>query len=50
MFEADAPNKKWPADFTYIWTEERWLYVAVVLDLYSRRIVVWSMEPEMTRS
>jgi transposase-like protein len=47
-FEADAPNKKWLADFTYIWTTEGWLYVAVVLDLYSRRIVGWSMKPEMT--
>jgi len=47
-FEADAPNKKWLADFTYIWTAEGWLFVAVVLDLYSRRIVGWSMKPEMT--
>ena len=36
------------ADFTYIWTAEGWLYVAVVLDLYSRRIVGWSMKAEMT--
>ena len=47
-FEADAPNKKWLADFTYIWTAEGWLFVAVVLDLYSRRIVGWSMKSEMT--
>ncbi len=47
-FEADAPNKKWLADFMYIWTAEGWLFVAVVLDLYSRRIVGWSMKPEMT--
>lgn len=47
-FEADAPNKKWLADFTYVWTAEGWLYVAVVLDLYSRRIVGWSMKSEMT--
>jgi putative transposase len=47
-FEAEAPNQKWLADFTYIWTAEGWLYVAVVLDLYSRRIVGWSMKPEMT--
>lgn len=47
-FEADAPNKKWLADFTYIWTHEGWLYVAAVLDLYSRRIVGWSMKKEMT--
>jgi putative transposase len=47
-FEALAPNQKWVADFTYIWTVEGWLYVAVVLDLYSRRAVGWSMKPEMT--
>ena len=35
-FEATAPNQKWAADFTYIWTAEGWLYVAVVIDLYSR--------------
>ena len=38
-FEADRPNQKWLADFTYIWTAEGWLYVAVVLDLFSRRVV-----------
>ena len=48
QFEAPAPNRKWVADFTYIWTAEGWLYVAVVLDLYSRRIVGWSMKAEMT--
>ena len=47
-FEADAPNCKWVADFTYIWTAEGWLYAAVVLDLYSRRAVGWSMSPQMT--
>jgi len=48
QFEAPAPNRKWVADFTYIWTAEGWLYVAVVLDLYSRRIVGWSMSSTMT--
>ena len=48
QFEADAPNQKWVADFTYIWTAEGWLYVAVVLDLFSRRIVGWSMQASMT--
>lgn len=48
QFVADAPNKKWVADFTYIWTAEGWLYVAVVLDLYSRRVVGWSMQSAMT--
>jgi len=47
-FNADEPNQKWVADFTYIWTAEGWLYVAVVLDLYSRRIVGWSMKDDMT--
>jgi putative transposase len=47
-FVADAPNKKWLADFTYVWTAEGWLYVAVVLDLYSRRVVGWAMRSEMT--
>ena len=42
------PNQKWVADFTYIWTAEGWLYVAVVLDLYSRRAVGWSMQASMT--
>ena len=48
QFTAAAPNRKWAADFTYIWTAEGWLYVAVVLDLYSRRIVGWSMSASMT--
>ena len=47
-FQADGPNQKWVADFTYLWTAEGWLYVAVVLDLYSRRVVGWSMSEEMT--
>jgi len=48
QFRADGPNQKWVADFTYIWTAEGWLYVAVVLDLYSRRVVGWSMQAGMT--
>ena len=48
QFVADAPNKKWVADFTYIWTAEGWLYVAAVLDLYSRRVVGWFMQSSMT--
>ncbi len=47
-FGAAAPNQKWAADFTYIWTAEGWLYVAVVIDLYSRRVVGWSMRASMT--
>ena len=48
QFDATAPNQKWVADFTYLWTAEGWLYVAVVLDLYSRRIIGWSMQSQMT--
>ena len=48
QFTATAPNQKWVADFTYIWTSEGWLYVAAVLDLFSRRIVGWSMQATMT--
>ena len=47
-FSADAPNRKWVADFTYIWTAEGWLYVAAVIDLFSRRVVGWSMSAAMT--
>ena len=47
-FAASAPNRKWIADFTYVWTAEGWLYVAVVIDLFSRRVVGWSMSAEMT--
>ena len=47
-FEAAEPNVKWAADFTYLWTSEGWLYVAVVLDLFSRRVVGWSMSSQMT--
>ena len=47
-FEATAPNRKWIADFTYVWTAEGWLYVAAVIDLFSRRVVGWSMSAGMT--
>jgi len=42
-FEASRPNEKWVTDITYVWTSEGWLYLATVMDLYSRRIVGWSM-------
>lgn len=48
MFDASSANRKWVADFTYIWTAEGWLYVAVVVDLFSRRVVGWSMSATMT--
>ncbi len=47
QFTADRPNRKWVADFTYIWTAEGWLYVAAVIDLFSRRVVGWSMSDTM---
>jgi putative transposase len=48
QFGAPVPNQHWVADFTYVWTAEGWLYVAVVLDLYSRRVVGWSMSSQMS--
>ena len=48
QFFADRPNQKWVADFTYIWTAQGWLYVAAVIDLFSRRVVGWSMSDTMT--
>lgn len=46
-FQATAPNQKWAADITYIPTREGWLYLAVVLDLFSRRIVGWSLSASL---
>ena len=48
QFTAAQPNRKWIADFTYVWTAEGWLYVAAVIDLFSRRVVGWSMKAEMS--
>ena len=42
-FEVDGPNQVWVADISYVWTWEGWLYLAVILDLFSRRAVGWSM-------
>lgn len=47
-FTADRPDQKWLSDITYIPTLEGWLYLAVILDLYARRIVGWSMSDRMT--
>jgi putative transposase len=47
-FSAATANRRWIADFTYIWTAEGWLYVAAVIDLFSRRVVGWSMNATMT--
>jgi transposase InsO family protein len=46
-FEAKQPNEKWAGDITYILTAEGWLYLAVVLDLHSRKVVGWSMSKEI---
>jgi transposase InsO family protein len=48
-FEADAPNQVWVADITYLPTREGWLYLAVVLDLFGRRVVGWSMQASLER-
>jgi transposase InsO family protein len=42
-FTADAPDQKWVSDITYIWTEEGWLHLAVMLELYSRRVIGWAI-------
>lgn len=47
-FTADAPNQKWAGDITYLMTSEGWLYLAVIIDLYSRQVVGWSMGNRMT--
>lgn len=46
-FEVDQPNKVWVTDMTYIWTWEGWLYLAVILDLYSRKVVGWHIADHM---
>jgi len=48
-FSADAPNRKWVGDITYLQTTEGWLYLAVFIDLYSRRVVGWSMNAVRVR-
>lgn len=48
-FAVDKPNKVWVSDISYIWTHEGWLYLAIVLDLFSRQIVGWSMDRYMTK-
>lgn len=47
-FTPTAPNQVFSSDITYIWTDEGWLYLAVVLDLFNREIVGWSIRPRMT--
>lgn len=47
-FDAQKPNEKWVGDITYLMTSEGWLYLAVIIDLYSRQVVGWSMSERMT--
>jgi transposase InsO family protein len=48
QFTVDRPNRVWASDLTYIWTAEGWLYLAVVLDLYSRAVIGWGMGARLT--
>jgi putative transposase len=48
-FTADGPDQKWGVDISYVWTAEGWLYLAIVLDLFSRRIVGWQLSDRMKR-
>ncbi len=47
-FKAKSINEKWTTDITYIWVEKRWLYLATVMDLFSRRIIGWALDTTMT--
>ncbi|EMY9076462.1 IS3 family transposase, partial [Salmonella enterica] len=49
QFNPDAPDERWVTDITYIRTHEGWLYLAVVVDLFSRKVIGWSMQPRMTK-
>jgi len=48
-FTSPSPNRRWSTDITYVWTREGWLYLAIVMDLFSRRIVGWSMRKTLAR-
>lgn len=48
-FSCNATNEKWCGDITYLWTDEGWLYLAVVIDLYSRKVIGWSMSSRMKK-
>jgi len=48
-FAAERPNQKWGADLSYIWTQEGWLYLAVVIDLFARRVVGWAVSDRLHR-
>ena len=49
-FNPTGPNQVWGADITYLWTQEGWVYLAVVIDLYSRRVVGWAMDRRMKKA
>jgi transposase InsO family protein len=49
-FSVETPNTRWSGDITYIWTGQGWLYLAVILDLWSRRVVGWSMQSHLERA
>ena len=48
-FNSDAPNQKWTGDISYVWTREGWLYLAVIVDLHSRRVIGWAVSNRMKR-
>ena len=50
QFLPTEPNQAWGVDITYLWTQEGWLYLAVVIDLYSRRVVGWAMDRRMKKA
>jgi transposase InsO family protein len=47
-FKADCPDRLWCSDITYIWTKEGWLYLSIILDVYSRRVIGWAMSRRLT--
>lgn len=49
-FKASKPNEKWTTDITYIWVKNQWLYLATVMDLFSRKIIGWALDDSMTEA
>ena len=47
QFDVSAPNQVWGSDISYVWTQAGWLYLAVVVDLFSRQVVGWALQPHM---
>ncbi|EGQ4451626.1 hypothetical protein D0E19_02505 [Staphylococcus pseudintermedius] len=50
QFKVSQPGSVWVADITYVYTKEGWLYLATVMDLFSRRVIGWAMAPRMTKA